>query len=75
MSGGRKGEGDEKRDGARQEWGVKQLSTTACFGWVETVNSCCIGLASVAAQGCGLDGLCPVFGSRLTWRAARLTVA
>lgn len=75
MSGGREGEGDEKKDGARKEWGGKQLSTMVCLGWVEAVNSWCIGLASVAAQGYERDGLRPVFGSRLTWRAARLTVA
>lgn len=44
-------------------------------GQAEAVSCCCVGLVSVAVLGFGPDGLRPVFGSRLAWRAARLTVA
>lgn len=46
----------------------------ACLGWTGAGSCCCIGLVSECVKGKGLDGLCPVFGSGLTWRAARLTV-
>lgn len=72
---GGKERGMKREMGLERNGGGKQLSTMVCLGWVEAVNSWCIGLASVAAQGYERDGLRPVFGSRLTWRAARLTVA